>query len=180
MIKTWFAAVTTLAFLATIGLSTLYAQERQRTRLRTPPTQVAEPKEVTLSGTLVDLQCYMSGKFIGKSLEAYARNCIRRGMPAALETNDGLVVLGMARGNAGRFAAHAMKTVDVTGTLYEKRGLKYMEVTLVKKSAGSDFELEPEDEYEDQPEEEPEDQQEEEPEEEEPEDPEEPDDPEAP
>jgi len=170
MTKTkWIAAATTFVFVTTIGLSTLSAQERQRSRLRTPPAREAQAKDVTLSGTLVDLRCYMSGKYIGKSPEACTRDCIRRGVPAALETNDGLVVLGMARGSPAKLAAHAMKTVDVTGTLYEKRGLKYLEVTSFGKARG--LELEPEYEYEDEPEDEPE---------EEPEEPEEPDDPEAP
>lgn len=174
MTKTkWIAAATTFALVTTIGLSTLFAQERQRPRRHAPPSREAPAREVTLSGTLVDLQCYMSGKFVGKSPEACARNCIRRGVPAALETNEGLVVLGMARGNAGKLAAHAMRTVDVTGTLYEKRGLKYLEVASVGK--GRDLELGPEGEYQDEPVDEPEDEPEGEPE-----DPEEPDDPGAP
>jgi hypothetical protein len=134
MTKTrWLAAAATVAFVTAVGLSTLYAQERQRTKSGTPPAQTAEAKEVTLSGKLVDLQCYMSGKFVGKSLEACSRACIRRGVPAALETNDGLVVLGMAKGASARLATHAMDAVEVTGKLYEKRGLKYLDVTSVQK-----------------------------------------------
>ena len=157
MTKTrWIVVTVSVVFVTAVGLSSLHAQERQRTRHRTPPTRTAEANEVTLSGTLVDLQYYMSGKFLGKSPEACARNCIRRGVPAALETDDGLIILGMAKGTSAKLAALAMKPVEATGTLYEKRGLKYLAVTSVKKLQALDRESAQEEESEEDTEPEPE------------------------
>lgn len=154
MTKTgWLTATAMIVLITTISLSTLSAQER-----RAMPDRAVEAKEVTLSGTLVDLQYYMSGKFVGKSAEDCARACIRRGVPAVLDTGEALFVLGMAKGTSSKLAAFAMNRVEVTGGLYEKQGLKYLKVNSIKplKSA----EPEPgEDEYgdEDEPEDEPDD-----------------------
>ena len=90
----------------------------------------AKTQDVTLVGKVVDLQSYMSGKFAGadpaKSTQAY----IRQGVPAALETDDGLVVIGMGdRGPSRTLLPLAYKQVEVKGKLYEKHGLQYLDLT---------------------------------------------------
>lgn len=154
MTKTgWLTATVTVVLITMIGLSVLSAQDR-----RTAPDRTVEAKEVTLSGTLVDLQYYMSGKFVGKSAEDCARTCIRRGVPAVLETSDGLVILGMAKGTSAKLAANVMNRVEVAGELYEKQGLKYLKVASVKPLKSAEPELEEDEyEYEDEPEDETED-----------------------
>ncbi len=176
----WVAAALTVVIATSIGISTLFAQERPRAKPRTPPPRSTQPQEVTLSGKVVDLQCYMTGKFIGKNPEAGSRNCIRRGVPAALETENGLIVLGMAKGNSSKLAPHAMKLVELRGTLYEKHGVKYLEVASIKKLKALERKPEPEDEPEEEPEEDPDERPEDEPEPEPEPDPEPPDDPDSP
>jgi hypothetical protein len=120
-----------LMLVATVGLTSLYAQNRVR-RQPTKPPQMQE-KEVTLTGKLVDLQCYMTGKYPTKDEAECARNCLRAGVPAALETDKGLVIVGMGyRGPGHALAQHAMATVELKGKLYEKQGVKYMDVASVK------------------------------------------------
>lgn len=148
----WDAAALTVAIAALVGISTLFAQERPRAKPRTPPSRSTQPQEVTLSGQVVDLQCYMTGKFIGKDPEVDSRNCIRRGVPAALETENGLIVLGLAKGNSSKLAPHAMELVELRGMLYEKRGVKYLEVASIKKLKAIEQKPEPEGQLEEEPE----------------------------
>jgi hypothetical protein len=174
----WGAAALIIAVAASIGISSLFAQERPRPRLRTTAAQPTQSQEIVRSGTIVDLHLYMTGESAGKDPKAGSRNCIRRGVPAALETEQGLMVLGPAKGTASKLAQHAMSLVEVRGTLYEKHGVKYLEVASIKKLRALEAEEELEDESEYESEDEPEDDPGPEPEPE-PE-PEPPDDPDAP
>ena len=155
----WLATALIVVLITSIGLSTLAAQDRRGSSER-----AAEAKEVTLSGTLVDLQCYMSGKLSEKNAVESARACIRRGVPAALETKDGVIVMGMAKGTSAKLALNVLNTVEVAGVLYEKHGLKYLEVASIKavkqaeeaESEEGDYDDEYQYDDEDEPEEDPE------------------------
>ena len=93
----------------------------------------AKPQDVTLVGKVVDLQSYMSGKFTGTDPAKSTQDCIRQGVPAALETDDGLVVLGMGeRGPSRTLLPLAYKRAEVKGKLYEKDGLQYLDITSAK------------------------------------------------
>ena len=60
-----------LALVTTLGLSSLFAQSRQRTPPEQPGTQ--QGKEMVLVGKLVDLQSYMTGQYPTKDqVESYA------------------------------------------------------------------------------------------------------------
>jgi len=142
---------------ASIGISSLFAQERPRSKPRQAAQRPTQPREVTLAGTVVDLQCYMTGESAGKNPEAFSRNCIRRGVPAALETENGLIILGLAKGNASKLVQHAMKPAEVSGTLYVKHGVKYLEVASIKKLKTLDREPAPEEELDELPQGEPDD-----------------------
>ncbi|HNQ21559.1 MAG TPA: hypothetical protein PKK06_00530 [Phycisphaerae bacterium] len=116
-------AVAALAFV----LSGAYAQDK--------PGTMAPPgaKEVTLNGKIVDLQCYMTGHFASEDHAKCTADCIRGGVPAGLETKDGLIVLGQGmKGAAGAVLAHAFNNVKVTGKLYEKGGVRYLDITAVE------------------------------------------------
>ena len=56
-------------------------------------TQSPPPREVTMSGKIVDLHCFMTGKFPSADHAKCTRECIRAGVPAALETEDSVVIL---------------------------------------------------------------------------------------
>lgn len=172
----WVASALAVVIATSIGISSLFAQERSRSKPRTSPPRSTRSQEVTLSGKVVDLQSHMTGEFVGKNPEACSRNCIRRGVPAALETESGLIVLGMAKGNLSKLAPHAMQLVELRGTLYEKHGVKYLEVASIKKLKALELKPEPEDEPEEEAEEDPDERPEDEPEP----DPEPPDNPDSP
>ena len=90
-------------------------------RERTP-----KPKEVTLTGTITDLHSYVTDE----SLPARnVQRLIRNGIPAILDTKAGPVLLG---GASTRYRKDLLKLVheevEVEGELYEKRGLRYLDV----------------------------------------------------
>jgi hypothetical protein len=159
----WGAAALMVILAASLGVSALFAQEQPRSKQRTTMPHSIMPKEVTLSGTVVDLQYYMTGESAGTNPQAFSRNCIRRGVPAALETENGLIILGLPKGNASKLAQHAMRSAEVRGTLYVKHGINYLQVVSIKalksldNNAVQEGELTetPADEPEDEPEEDP-------------------------
>lgn len=116
-----------------------------------------KPEDVTLVGTIVDLQSLMTGKFTGTDPVRATQDCIRQGVPAALETEDGLIVIGMGeRGPSRTLIPLALKKVEVKGKLYDKDGLQYLDMasaTLVKDKEGAE-KGEGDEEHDDVPEEE--------------------------
>jgi hypothetical protein len=114
------------------GLDQVFAQPKTETAQ--PPKMSPVGKEVTMTGKLVDLHCFMAGMGASKEDPAKcAADCIKSGVPAALETPTGLVILGKGLKGAGEFSAMALQQVEVKGKLYEKAGLKYIDVTTVQK-----------------------------------------------
>lgn len=99
-------------------------------------TAFAEDKkatEVTLKGEVVDLACYLEDGKRGATHEKCAKSCIKGGTPAGLLMEDGSVVLIVLHGKDGRevldLAAHS---VELTGYVYERGGLKGLIVKKVK------------------------------------------------
>jgi len=138
----------------TLGLSTLLAQDRPSKPLGQAEIQ---GKEVTLTGKIVDVHCFMAGAPQEKDAVKCTTKCLREGVPAALETDNGLILLGKGMNGIGREASrHALSMVEVNGRLYEKHGLKYLDVTSMKEATKSEPEEEEEDwPYEPEPEPEP-------------------------
>ncbi|HRX85100.1 MAG TPA: hypothetical protein P5572_08785 [Phycisphaerae bacterium] len=94
-------------------------------------------KDVTLQGKVVDLHCYMTADTPPADATKCAE-CIRAGVPVALETEDGLVMLGAGvKGPAKTCAAHAGQHVTVRGKLYEKAGVKYLEIEGIEAQTAS-------------------------------------------
>ncbi len=95
--------------------------------------ETVAPKEVSLTGRVVDLQCFMTGRFPTADEAKCTRECIKAGVPAALETDDGLVILGQGTKGASRaFAKFGLKNVEVRGMIYERQGLRYMDITTAR------------------------------------------------
>jgi len=91
------------------------------------------PRDVTLTGKLVDLQSFMSGRFADEDPARATQNSIRAGVPAALETENGLIVLGMGeRGPARILLPLAYQNVEVKGRLYERTGLRYIDISTAR------------------------------------------------
>jgi len=86
-------------------------------------------EDVTLVGKVVDLQSFMTGKSTNHDPLRAAQEYIRQGVPAALETDEGLIVIGMGERGPGRtLMPLALKEVEVKGKLYEKDGVRYLDM----------------------------------------------------
>ena len=91
------------------------------------------PREVTVSGQVVDLQNHMTDKFASTDREQCTQTCLRAGVPAALLTEDGLIVLGKGeKGAVSVLTPLALKNVEVKGMLYERLGLRYLDIAEIK------------------------------------------------
>lgn len=128
----WCVATAAVLLLTSISIGSLFAQERLRKTRADQTRTPVQAKDLAIVGKVVDLQSYMTGKIMGKDPIKWSRECVRRGIPAALETDGGLIILGVATGRPTKIAEHVMKTVHVQGKLYEKGGMKYLEVTDMK------------------------------------------------
>jgi hypothetical protein len=107
-----------------VTVSVLWAQGD---RTQTPA------RDVTLVGKIVDLHCCMTGKFPSTDQVKCTRECIRAGVPAALETEEGLIVLGQGpKGPARTIDDLAFQFAEVKGKLYERDGLRYLDLTSAK------------------------------------------------
>lgn len=92
------------------------------------PGLMMDGKEVTLTGRLVDLHCAMTGKYPSADKTQCTEQCLRAGVTPALETEGGLVILGKGMTSPARMLAdHAFQDIKVTGKLYEKAGLRYLD-----------------------------------------------------
>lgn len=120
---------------ALLCVATLGAGEPPKNATHKAATPAAqEPKEVTLEGSVVDLQCFMSGKYSMPDHAKCTEECLRNGVPAALETKTGLVIIGEGgRGPGAKLAPFAMTNVKLTGRIFEKSGIKYIDMTKVEK-----------------------------------------------
>lgn len=97
------------------------------------------PLQATLSGEIVDIDCYARLGEAGRgSIHAEcAAECIRNGMPVGLSVGKSVYVLTLAgsgtdRAANERLAALAGQQVEVTGRVREANGLKMIELADVK------------------------------------------------
>ena len=92
-----------------------------------------KPEEMTLVGTVVDLHSYMTGKHSSDDERKSTRDSIRAGVPAALETEEGLVIIGTGNKGPGRkLLPFALREVELTGTLYEEDGFEYIDMESIR------------------------------------------------
>jgi len=92
-------------------------------------------REVTLSGRVVDLHCFMTGQYPSADRAKCTADCIRNGVPAGLETPTGVVVFGQGTtGPAKTLLPLAYEQVEATGKLYEKAGVKYLDIASLAKA----------------------------------------------
>ena len=97
-----------------------------------------EPKTTTLTGRIVDLRCYMTNEYPSADHAKCTTDSIKAGVPAALETSTGLVMLGQGmKGIGDKLVPLAWQHVEVKGKLYEHHGLKYIDFTSVEKAASA-------------------------------------------
>jgi hypothetical protein len=91
------------------------------------------PRNVTLTGKIVDLHSYMTDKSASGDLVRSARARIQAGVPAALEAADGLVIVGQgSKGPRKTLERLAFQQVELKGRLYERGGLRYIDISSAK------------------------------------------------
>jgi len=93
----------------------------------------ATPRDVTLTGKIVDLHNVMTGKYVSSDHARCTLECIKAGVPAAIETDDGLVVIGEGtKGPRKALIPLAFKRVELNGKLYERSGIRYIDLKTIK------------------------------------------------
>jgi hypothetical protein len=99
---------------------------------RNQTTTSRAPREVTLTGRVVSVHAYMTGQIDEESAKA-TTDSLRAGGAAALETPQGLILLG--QGNTGGMRLLlplAHQQVEAHGRIYDKGGLKFMDFDIVR------------------------------------------------
>lgn len=107
-----------------------------------------KPRDVTLTGRIVDLHSYMTGKFASSDPIRSTRACIQAGVPVAVEVPDGLIVVSQGtKGPRKMLARLAYQQVELKGRLYERGGLRYIDIfdADLAKSAEEPADEEPDD-----------------------------------
>ncbi|MBI2362393.1 MAG: hypothetical protein HYV15_03300 [Elusimicrobia bacterium] len=93
--------------------------------------------EVTLSGEVVDLACYMAHEGKGEKHAKCAKSCLLGGAPAGILASDGTVTLLVEDHNAKKPYKAALELAgqqaSVTGKKYTRGGLSAVVVGAVKK-----------------------------------------------
>ena len=96
----------------------------------------AAPKQVTIKGEIVDTGCYLGHGARGEKHKGCASKCIAGGMPMGLLTSDGtLYLLTLDHDNADPYNQAkdmAAQTVEITGTMLSRSGMKAIDVSGVK------------------------------------------------
>jgi hypothetical protein len=90
-------------------------------------------REASVRGYVVDLYSYMTETDDDDEAVKTSRKLIRSGVPVALLTDDGLVILGQGKQGPARLVeTFAHKTIWAKGRLYQKDGLQYLDIRSVK------------------------------------------------
>lgn len=94
-------------------------------------------KEVTVTGEIVDLACYLDHGASGAKHQQCALACLKGGQPMGLLTKDGKVYLLLADHQDGKAfdeaKTYAALQVEVTGPVVEKAGVTGLTVVKIKK-----------------------------------------------
>ena len=95
-----------------------------------------EGKQVTVRGEVLDMTCYIAYNMSGPEHAADARECIRKGLPVGIKTEDGKVYLltGEPRHSINdELADYAAQVVTVSGTETARDGFTQIQVKEVRK-----------------------------------------------
>lgn len=97
----------------------------------------AKAKQTTLTGEIVDTGCYLGHAERGAKHKQCAQLCINKGMPMGLLTAAGdlyLIVPPHSKTEAyKKLQDWAAETVEVTGTVMERNGMKSIEVASARR-----------------------------------------------
>ena len=88
-----------------------------------------EAKEVTVTGEVVDMACYIDHGATGAKHADCAKTCIESGLPVGIKSNDGkaYLLIGEHKPMNKELAAYAAKTITVKGKLSTRDGVNMIE-----------------------------------------------------
>lgn len=139
--KLWIIALScvTTASLATASLMAAPPEKKTTTHEpKTHETKAPEPKTTTIEGKIVDIYCATTGHYASTDHAKCSADCIRAGVPAAIETTNGMIILGDGMKSASaKLATMAHEHAKITGKLYEKNGVKYFDIEKIEKVASA-------------------------------------------
>ncbi len=93
-------------------------------------------KQITVTGEVVDLVCYIDHGATGADHADCARKCIKMGLPVGIKTENGetYMLVGEHKPINDKLAPLAAKTITVKGKAVERDGLHMIEnAEIVKK-----------------------------------------------
>lgn len=99
------------------------------------PAFAEEKSDVTVTGEVIDLTCYIDHGASGEKHAGCAQKCISSGLPVGLKGTDGktYLLVGDHKPLNSEFADQAAKTVTVRGKLASRDGINMIEnVEVVK------------------------------------------------
>ncbi len=96
----------------------------------------AETRESTLRGKLVDLRSWMTGEYGNDHTKTMTDN-LRSGVPAVLDTPAGPIFVGSARSIVDKVTPFANQDAQISGKLYDRHGLRYVDLTAIEKPAAA-------------------------------------------
>lgn len=91
--------------------------------------------EITVTGEVLDMACYLDHGAHGAKHASCARKCITSGLPVGLKTADGTtyLLIGEHRPANAELAPYAAKTITVKGKFVRRDGINLLEnITIVK------------------------------------------------
>src|SRR5690348_6093241 len=119
------ALFSVILLLAFVSHSKVYAQ-----------TSKEKSDKVSLTGEVLDMDCYMSMGSHGADHKECGTKCVANGNPMGIMTKDGKVyVITAGHDNLDPYNTlkkHVSETVTVTGEVHERNGIKSIEVSDVK------------------------------------------------
>ena len=97
---------------------------------------IPQVQEITVKGEVLDMTCYIAQNLSGPQHAQCARECIRRGLPAGIKTDDGKVYL--LTGKPGdsinaELADYAAQIVTVRGKETARDGFAQLQVEEIRK-----------------------------------------------
>lgn len=106
------------------------ASESKSTEPAGKATEAAKSgDEITVTGEVLDLACYLDHGAKGSAHKECAETCIKSGLPVGIKGEDGhlYLLIGDHKPINDQIAAHAAGTVTVKGKLAQRDGLRAIE-----------------------------------------------------
>ena len=115
----------TLAILLELTTGLAIAQESEK-----PGGQ-----EITATGEMLDMSCYIDHGATGVKHAACAKKCIASGLPVGIKASDGktYLLIGDHKPANSELANDAAKTITVKGKLASRDGISMIENAVVQK-----------------------------------------------